>query len=143
MSADGCFALIFWRRTRGGEDAKMRGIVSDRRLCPPRPPLPTYCCQAVSQQEASAAFAAYILPISFDPGSKHCRSLVLRHSLSAIGREGRTGRTMKGRHQRSTTRQRTRGHKCARGRRAVKVGVVRRTEGDKKLVQQKRRSPKS
>ena len=32
---------------------------------------------------------------------------------------------------------------CGRGRRAVKVGVVRRTEGDKKLVQQKRRSPKS
>ena len=40
---------------------KMRGIMSDRRLCPPRPPLPTYCCQAVSQQEASAAFAADIL----------------------------------------------------------------------------------
>ena len=38
---------------------KMRGIMSDRRLCPPHPPLPTYCCQTVSQQEASAAFAAY------------------------------------------------------------------------------------
>ena len=89
---------------------KMRGIMSDRRLCPPRPPLPTYCYQAVSQQEASAAFAADILPISFELGSKRCRSLVLRHSLSAIGREGRTGRTMKGRRPRSTTQQRTRGN---------------------------------
>ena len=25
MSADGCFALIFWRRTRGGEDAENEG----------------------------------------------------------------------------------------------------------------------
>ena len=40
---------------------KMRGIVSDRRLCPPRPPLPTYCRRAVSQREASTAFAADIL----------------------------------------------------------------------------------
>ena len=76
---------------------KMRGIVSDRRLCPPRPPLPTYCRQSVSQREASAAFAADILPISFDPGSERCRSLVLRHSLSAIGREGRTESSTKGR----------------------------------------------
>ena len=88
---------------------KMRGILSDRRLFPPRPPLPTHCRQAVSQHEASAAFAAGILPISFDPGSKCCSSLLLRHSLSAIGREGRTEGTVNGRRPRSTTRQRTRG----------------------------------
>ena len=65
MSADGCFALIFWRRTRGGEDAENEGdhVGSETLSSPSSPPdllLPS-CVSAGSFRSVRCLYPANIL----------------------------------------------------------------------------------